>query len=132
MALFRQPVRRARGLRALFATASPADARPSGRTVDLLGVRRHAPGGSGAVPDGSVFRTKSRLSELKPGETGVVSRLLGTAQGRLRLMEMGLTPGAHVKVMHAAAFGGPLQITVRGYQLSLRRAEAAAIVLGEL
>ena len=93
------------------------------------GGRRDIPATPGTIPD-SVHRTKVKLSELKPGESGVISKLVGNAQGRLRLMEMGLTPGVDVKVIHAAAFGGPLQISVRGYQLSLRREEASAVVLG--
>jgi Fe2+ transport system protein FeoA len=42
---------------------------------------------------------------------------------------MGLTPGVHVKVLRIAAFGGPLDIEVRGYNLSLRRDEATAVWL---
>jgi Fe2+ transport system protein FeoA len=44
-------------------------------------------------------------------------------------MEMGLTPGTSVKVIRVAVFGGPLDISVRGYRLSLRREEARAIQL---
>lgn len=71
------------------------------------------------------------LADLKPGECGTIIRLLGATQGRLRLLEMGLTPGTHVKVLRAAAFGGPLDVLVRGYQLSLRREEAALVWLGD-
>ena len=70
------------------------------------------------------------LADLKPGECGTIERLLGSSEGRLRLLEMGMTPGTHVKVIRAAAFGGPLDVLVRGYQLSLRREEAAQIWLG--
>ncbi len=70
------------------------------------------------------------LADLKPGECGTIIRLLGNNQGRLRLLEMGLTPGTHVKVVRAAAFGGPLDIEVRAYKLSLRREEAASVWLG--
>ena len=70
------------------------------------------------------------LADLKPGECGTIIRLLGQARGRLRLMEMGLTPGVHVKVTRHAAFGGPLDIQVRGYNLSLRVEEAKCIWLG--
>lgn len=80
---------------------------------------------------GSLYRFNLPLSELRPGQCGTVQRLLGTAQRRLRLLEMGLTPGTHIKVLRAAAFGGPLDVLVRGYQLSLRREEAALIWLGE-
>lgn len=70
------------------------------------------------------------LADLKPGECGTIIRLIGNNQGRLRLLEMGLTPGTHVKVVRAAAFGGPLDIEVRAYKLSLRREEAASVWLG--
>jgi len=44
---------------------------------------------------------------------------------------MGLTPGTMVRMVRAAAFGGPVDIEVRGYQLSLRREEAAQVWLGD-
>ncbi|CCW34179.1 Fe2+ transport system protein A [Chthonomonas calidirosea] len=71
------------------------------------------------------------LADLRPGECADVLFLTGTARERLRLMEMGLTPGVHVKVLRVAAFGGPLDVLVRGYQLSLRREEAAAVLLAD-
>lgn len=77
------------------------------------------------------LRCNAPLSDLKPGECGTISRLIGATPSRLRLLEMGLTPGTHVKVLRAAAFGGPLDVLARGYQLSLRREEAAQIWLGE-
>src|ERR1043166_9741638 len=69
-----------------------------------------------ALPD-DLFPTRLTLADLRPGECGTICRLAGSMQARLRLLEMGLTPGMHVKVLRAAAFGGPLDITVRGYQL---------------
>ena len=80
---------------------------------------------------GTLYRSGLTLAELKPGECGTVRRLIGASQGRLRLLEMGLTPGVHIKVVRAAAFGGPLDILVRGYQLSLRRDEAASVWLDD-
>jgi ferrous iron transport protein A len=79
---------------------------------------------------GTMTRSDMTLAALKPGECGYIERLAGTTQSRLRLLEMGLTPGTHVKVIRAAAFGGPLDVHVRNYQLSLRREEAAAVWLG--
>jgi Fe2+ transport system protein FeoA len=89
-----------------------------------------APGSGNPAPRGSLTRNDLSLADLKPGECGYVARLIGSTQGRLRLLEMGLTPGTHVKVIRAAAFGGPLDIEVRNYQLSLRREEAASVWLG--
>ncbi len=80
---------------------------------------------------GSMYRAGLTLAELKPGECGTVRRLFGPAQGRLRLLEMGLTPGTHIQMTRTAAFGGPLDILVRGYQLSLRREEAAGVWLDD-
>jgi Fe2+ transport system protein FeoA len=80
---------------------------------------------------GTLYRAGLSLAELKPGECGTIRRLFGSVQGRLRLLEMGLTPGTHVKVVRAAAFGGPLDVLVRGYQLSLRREEAAGVWLDD-
>lgn len=83
------------------------------------------------APVGSLYRCDTTLAELEPGQCGTILRLLGDSQSCLRLLEMGLTPGTHVKVLRAAAFGGPLEVLVRGYQLSLRREEAALLWLGE-
>ena len=80
---------------------------------------------------GSLYRHGCTLADLKPGECGTIQKLLGNTQGRLRLLEMGLTPGVHVKVVRAASFGGPLDVTLRGYQLSLRRDEAALLWLDD-
>ena len=82
-------------------------------------------------PYGSMYRSGLSLADLQPGECGFVHHLLGAATGRLRLLEMGLTPGTHVKVVRVAAFGGPLDIFVRGYQLSLRRDEAMSVWLDD-
>src|SRR5579871_3482551 len=66
---------------------------------------------SPAVPSrGTMYRKGLTLAELEPGECGDVRRLIGSTQGRLRLLELGLTPGTHVKLLRAAAFGGPLDI----------------------
>ena len=80
---------------------------------------------------GTLYRSGCTLADLEPGQCGTIRLLVATNQGRLRLLEMGLTPGVHVKVLRVAAFGGPMDILVRGYQLSLRRDEATTIWLGE-
>lgn len=83
------------------------------------------------IKRGKLTREGLSLADLLPGECGYISRLAGEAQGRLRLLEMGMTPGTHVQVTRAAAFGGPLDVNVRGYQLSLRRDEASLVWLGD-
>jgi ferrous iron transport protein A len=82
-------------------------------------------------PNGSLYRHSVTLDTLRPGECGTIRKLLGSTQGRLRLLEMGMTVGTHVKVLRVAAFGGPLDVLLRGYQLSLRRDEAACIWLDD-
>lgn len=56
-----------------------------------------------------------------------VIRVLGEGALRQRILDMGLTKNAEVKVLKMAPFGDPIEITVRGFQLSLRKAEAACI-----
>ncbi|MCW3096725.1 MAG: Fe2+ transport system protein [Chthonomonadaceae bacterium] len=96
---------------------------------DALDTAESVPASGGGR--GTLYRAGLTLAELKPGECGTIRRLLGASQGRLRLLEMGLTPGVHIRVIRAAAFGGPLDILVRGYQLSLRRDEAASVWLDD-
>ena len=69
------------------------------------------------------------LAELAVGQCGRVESVAGCDDISLRLMEMGLTPGAEVTVVGAAPFGGPVEVEVRGYHLSLRRSEAARVGL---
>ncbi len=67
------------------------------------------------------------LDELPLGSTGKVIKLAGAPAVRRRLMEMGLTVSALVQPIRRAPLGDPLDVKVRGYHLSLRREEAAAI-----
>ncbi len=68
------------------------------------------------------------VADLKPGQKGVISRLLPD-ELTLKLMEMGCLPGTEVEVRHVAPFGDPLCVRVAGYQLSLRKNEAAALLI---
>ncbi len=77
------------------------------------------------------YRSGVTLADLLPGQCGDILRITASTQGRLRLLEMGLTPGTHIKLLRAAAFGGPLDVLVRGYKLSLRVEEAATVCLGK-
>ena len=72
------------------------------------------------------------LDELKIGETARISKLeLKTSDG-LRLLEMGMTVGAKIKVLKFAPMGDPIEISVRGYHLSLRKSEARSILVDEI
>jgi Fe2+ transport system protein FeoA len=68
-----------------------------------------------------------RLSELKPGESGTVRKVEGDKAIRRRMMDMGLVNGAEVQVKRVAPLGDPIEFSVRGYSLSLRKSEAHAI-----
>lgn len=71
----------------------------------------------------------ANLSELKKGERGIVHDLSGEAELIQRLLELGLTDGEEVEVLRFAPLGDPIEIRIRGYNLSLRRHEARAVLL---
>lgn len=64
------------------------------------------------------------LNEFKIGESGVIVKVNGEGRVRRRLFDMGLTPGAEVYLRKVAPMGDPLEITLRSYELSLRKDEA--------
>ena len=66
-----------------------------------------------------------RLSEFAVGESGTILSVSGEGAVRRRLFDMGVTPGADVKLRKKAPLGDPVEITIRGYELTLRKAEAA-------
>jgi Fe2+ transport system protein FeoA len=67
------------------------------------------------------------LDQLPLGHSAKVVKLTGAPAVRRRLMEMGITPAATIEAVRRAPLGDPLDIKVRGYHLSLRKEEAAAI-----
>lgn len=69
------------------------------------------------------------LSELGPGMEAVVARLIAKGPIRQRLLEMGFIRGARLKVVKLAPLGDPMQLLIKGYQLSLRRDESACILV---
>ena len=71
--------------------------------------------------------TGRTLNQTKVGRPVRVTRVNGTGPLRQRILDMGLTRGAEVEVRRMAPLGDPLEIRVRGYMLSLRKAEAACI-----
>jgi len=72
---------------------------------------------------------QTTLDTLKPGDEAVVTHLQGEPADVERLMEMGLIAGTSIKVVKFAPLGDPIEITMRGYHLSLRRAEASGIIV---
>lgn len=69
------------------------------------------------------------LDDIKIGEQGTVVSIGCSGALRRRIIDMGITPGAVVIKQKAAPFGDPLEINVRGYELSIRRSEAKEIML---
>ncbi len=67
------------------------------------------------------------LKDVRVGETAVILRLHGEGALKRRIMDMGLTRGTEVFVRKVAPLGDPLELTVRGYELSLRKGDAELI-----
>ena len=67
------------------------------------------------------------LDQLPLGATAKVTKITANSGTKRRLMEMGITPSATVEAIRWAPLGDPLDIKIRGYHLSLRREEAAAV-----
>ena len=67
------------------------------------------------------------LEEVKIGQTVRIARLRGEGVVKRRIMDMGLTKGTEVAVRKIAPLGDPIELTVRGYELSVRKDDAAAI-----
>lgn len=67
---------------------------------------------------------EKKLSDFKYSESGVVKFVEGEGRVRRRLFDMGITPGAKVKLRKKAPLGDPMEITIRGYELTLRKVEA--------
>ncbi len=72
---------------------------------------------------------EKKLNEFIPGEKGVVKRILGEGKIRRRLFDMGVTPGADIVLRKLAPLGDPVEVTLRGYELTLRKAEAECVVM---
>lgn len=64
------------------------------------------------------------LDTARPGDTVTVARLIGDGAAKRRIMDMGVTKGTTVQVRKVAPLGDPVEITIRGYELTLRREEA--------
>ena len=70
------------------------------------------------------------LRESKVGDTVRVVKLHGEGAVKRRIMDMGLTKGVDVQIRKVAPLGDPVEVTVRGYELSLRKADAEMIEVG--
>lgn len=70
------------------------------------------------------------LREVKVGETVTVLKIAGEGGLRRRIMDMGVTKGTSIYVRKVAPLGDPIEITVRGYELSIRKTDAELIQVG--
>ncbi|MFN2351352.1 MAG: DtxR family transcriptional regulator [Kiritimatiellia bacterium] len=73
-----------------------------------------------------------KLSELKPGEKGLIEKIAGGGAVKRRLADMGVTKRTLVEVVRLAPLGDPLDVKIKGYHLSLRRDEAADIYVNKM
>lgn len=71
------------------------------------------------------------IDDLKIGQSGTIAQVGGEGALRLRFLDMGLIPGTHVLLQKVAPMGDPIQIQVRGYELTIRREDARKITLRE-
>lgn len=69
------------------------------------------------------------LSEFSVGEAGKIKLVAGEGKIRRRLFDMGVTPGAEVLLRKKAPLGDPIEVTIRGYELTLRKSEAACVTM---
>jgi len=69
------------------------------------------------------------LDEFQVGERGVIKSVVGEGKIRRRLFDMGVTPGTAIYLRKKAPLGDPIEITIRGYELTLRKAEASCVTM---
>ena len=81
------------------------------------------------VKDSTEIKHVKTLSELKKGEYGKVLRITSTGTLKKRLLDMGITTGAEIQVKSFAPMGDPVEIKIKGYNLSLRKEEASQIFI---
>ena len=72
---------------------------------------------------------EKKLNEFVPGERGIVKRIEGEGKIRRRLLDMGVTPGADITLRKLAPLGDPVEVNLRGYELTLRKSEASCVVM---
>ena len=70
-----------------------------------------------------------KLAEMQVGETGLIKKVEGEGKLRRRLFDMGVPPNASIYVRKLAPLGDPVEVTLRGYELSLRKEEAELVLV---
>ncbi len=71
------------------------------------------------------------LRDVKVGETATVAKIDGEGATKRRIMDMGITKGVEIYVRKIAPLGDPIEVTVRGYELSVRKADGEMIIIKE-
>lgn len=74
-------------------------------------------------------KTEFPLNLLKKGQTAIILKVGGQGAIKRRMMDMGLVKGAEIKMVRVAPFGDPMEFNIKGYNLSLRKNEAAEILV---
>lgn len=72
---------------------------------------------------------EKKLSEFNIGDDGIVKSVGGEGRIRRRLFDMGITPAAKIVMRKLAPLGDPMEVTVRGYELTLRKTEADCVIM---
>ena len=72
---------------------------------------------------------QKKLSEFNIGQSGIITMVSGEGRMRRRLFDMGVTPGTGVYLRKKAPLGDPIEITIRGYELTLRKTEAELVMV---
>ena len=72
---------------------------------------------------------KKRLNELQVKESGTVLKILAEGKIKRRLFDMGVTPGVEVTIKKLAPLGDPIEVSIRGYELTLRKVEAESVLV---
>ena len=72
---------------------------------------------------------QKKLNEFIVGETGKIVKITATGKIKRRLFDMGITPGAVVSLKKVAPLGDPLEVNLRGYELTLRKDEAENVIM---
>lgn len=75
---------------------------------------------------------KKTLDQFKPKEKGIVIKVASEGAIRRRLFDMGITPGTEIMMRKTAPLGDPIAVTLRGYELTLRKAEASQVTMNLL
>ncbi|HQO57601.1 MAG TPA: ferrous iron transport protein A [Candidatus Omnitrophota bacterium] len=70
-----------------------------------------------------------KISDLRPGVQGKIKKIEGPSNLRKKLLDMGIIPGSPFEVVKLAPLGDPIDVKIKGYHLSLRKAEAATVLV---